>query len=70
MKREYGFEVTIYKFYKIFGLDFMIDDSFKPWLIEVNTNPALDTSCPICLRVIPPMLENAFRYCLLNYFIE
>jgi len=27
--------------FEIFGLDFMIDEDFKPWLIEVNTNPCL-----------------------------
>jgi tubulin polyglutamylase TTLL1 len=27
--------------FEIFGLDFMIDESFKPWLIEINTNPCL-----------------------------
>ena len=25
---------------EVFGLDFMIDDEFKPYLIEVNTNPS------------------------------
>lgn len=27
--------------FEIFGLDFMLDNTFKPWLIEVNTNPCL-----------------------------
>lgn len=27
--------------FEIFGLDFMIDKDFKPWLIEVNYNPCL-----------------------------
>jgi len=27
---------------KIFGLDFMIDEDFKVYLIEVNTNPSLE----------------------------
>lgn len=49
------------KFIKIFGLDFMIDENFKPYLIEINVNPAIETTCPICLKVIPPMIENAFR---------
>lgn len=27
--------------FEIFGLDFMIDDYFKVYLIEINTNPCL-----------------------------
>lgn len=47
--------------FEIFGFDFMIDENFKPWLIEVNTNPDITTHTPITARVIPPMVENAFR---------
>lgn len=54
--RESGFE--------IFGLDFMIDDSYNVWLIEVNTNPCLELSSPLLSRLIPQMLENAFRIAL------
>jgi hypothetical protein len=25
--------------FELFGLDFMIDNAFECWLIEVNTNP-------------------------------
>lgn len=32
-KKDYCFE--------IFGLDFLIDENFKVWLIEANTNPCL-----------------------------
>ena len=42
----------------------MIDTSFKVWLIEVNTNPDINTCCPQLTRVIPPMVENAFRVAL------
>lgn len=31
--KTYGFE--------LFGLDFIVDSNFKPWLIEINTNPCL-----------------------------
>ena len=48
----------------MFGYDFMVDSDFKVWLIEVNTNPCLDTSCSILARIIPAMLDNAFRIAL------
>ena len=51
--RAYSFE--------IFGYDFMLDENLKPWLIEVNTNPCLELSSPLLARVIPCMLDNAFR---------
>ncbi|CAD8049611.1 unnamed protein product [Paramecium primaurelia] len=52
-KRNYNFE--------IFGLDFMIDEKFQPYLIEINTNPCLELSSPLLGRIIPAMVENAFR---------
>lgn len=27
--------------FELLGIDFMIDKEFKPYLIEINTNPAL-----------------------------
>jgi hypothetical protein len=47
--------------FEVFGLDFMFDDEFKPYLIEVNTNPCLELSSPLLARLIPNMLENAFK---------
>lgn len=47
--------------FEIFGLDFLIDENFKVWLIEANTNPCLELSSPLLGRIIPSMLENAFR---------
>ncbi len=29
--------------FELFGFDFMIDDMLNPFLIEINTNPALYT---------------------------
>jgi hypothetical protein len=42
--------------FEIFGLDFMIDREFRPWLIEVNYNPCLEVNCPLLERIIPPMV--------------
>ncbi|KAM3147792.1 hypothetical protein pb186bvf_000120 [Paramecium bursaria] len=47
--------------FEIFGLDFMIDEDFKVWLIEVNTNPCLEESSPLLAMLIPRMLDDAFQ---------
>jgi tubulin monoglycylase TTLL3/8 len=46
---------------EIYGYDFMFDDDFKVYLIEVNTNPCLELGCPLLARLIPTMVENALR---------
>lgn len=33
--------------FEIFGLDYMIDALFKVYLIEINTNPDLETCCTL-----------------------
>jgi len=40
------------------------------WLIEVNTNPCLEMSSPLLARIIPAMLDNAFRIAVDPYFPE
>jgi tubulin monoglycylase TTLL3/8 len=55
-RRQHSFE--------IFGYDFMIDESLKVYLIEANTNPCLELSCPLLARIIPAMLDSAFRIAL------
>jgi tubulin polyglutamylase TTLL1 len=39
----------------------MIDDQFKTYLIEVNTNPCYELSSNLLARIIPCMIENAIR---------
>jgi tubulin monoglycylase TTLL3/8 len=50
--------------FEIFGYDFMIDDDLKVYLIEANTNPCLELCCPLLARIIPAMLDSAFRIAL------
>jgi hypothetical protein len=56
--------------FEIFGYDFMIDESFNVWLIEINTNPCLVLSCGYLERLIPSMLDNAFRIAVDPLFPE
>ena len=56
--------------FEIFGYDFMVDRDYKVWLIEVNTNPCLDTSNVHLARIIPAMLDNAFKLVIDPIFIH
>ena len=56
--------------FEVLGYDFMIDEDFRVWLIEVNTNPCLALSSPYLARLIPTMLDNALRIALDPYFPE
>jgi len=50
--------------FELFGYDFMIDEDFKVWLIEANTNPCLETSCAFLSRIIPACIDNTLRLVL------
>ncbi|KAM3179144.1 hypothetical protein ACTXT7_001191 [Hymenolepis weldensis] len=45
-------------FFEIYGMDFMIDDNMKVWLIEINTNPSMTTNCEVLKQVIPPIVRR------------
>ena len=48
--------------FELFGYDFMIDEAEMIYLIEVNTNPCLDTSpCPLLQRLITQILDQTFN---------
>ena len=47
--------------FELFGYDFMVDYDFTVWLIEVNTNPCLDESSLILKKLLPRMLDDAFK---------
>jgi len=44
--------------FELFGYDFMIDENFRVYLIEANTNPCLEISCPLLARIIPEVVDN------------
>ena len=50
--------------FEILGYDFMLDSAFKLHLIEVNTNPCLETDSPLLSRIIPELINAAFKLSL------
>jgi hypothetical protein len=43
------------------GYDFMIDQDWRVFLIEANTNPCLEVPCPLLARIINNVLDSTFR---------
>ncbi|CAL1605346.1 unnamed protein product [Knipowitschia caucasica] len=45
-------------FFDMIGCDFMIDEDFNVWLLEMNCNPALHTNCSVLKEVIPNIVSE------------
>ncbi|XP_069463945.1 probable tubulin polyglutamylase TTLL2 [Ambystoma mexicanum] len=51
--------------FELFGFDILIDESFKPWLLEVNFSPALSLDCSSDVTVKKSLIQDLVE--LLNY---
>ena len=47
--------------FEIFGYDFILDNEFKLWILEINNNPGLGISSPLIEQLVPRMIDDAFR---------
>ena len=47
--------------FELFGYDFIIDNEYNPWILEINNNPGLSISSPVIEKIIPRMMDDAFR---------
>ncbi|CAI2374629.1 unnamed protein product [Moneuplotes crassus] len=50
--------------FELFGYDFMVTNDFNIKLIEVNTNPCLETPCSLLSSIISSVVDNTFRVTL------
>ena len=39
----------------------MLDEALKVWLIEINSNPAIDEMSSVGRMIIPRMLDDMFQ---------
>jgi hypothetical protein len=44
--------------FELFGFDYMIDEDFRIWLIEINTNPFLGTPNADMQQLVPKMINE------------
>ncbi|XP_014479842.1 PREDICTED: tubulin polyglutamylase TTLL4-like [Dinoponera quadriceps] len=47
--------------YELFGVDILLDENLKPWLLEVNISPSLQSSSPLDVAVKGPLIRNVFN---------
>jgi hypothetical protein len=47
--------------FELFGFDFLIDEDFRVWLLEVNTNPYLGTPNKYIVGLMPQMLDEMIK---------
>ncbi|XP_015738279.1 inactive polyglycylase TTLL10 isoform X2 [Coturnix japonica] len=46
-------------YFDLIGCDFLIDENFKVWLLEMNANPALHTNCKVLKDIIPSIIYES-----------
>ena len=47
--------------FEIFGYDFILDEDYNPFLLEINTNPGFEESSPLIEMLVPRMIDDALR---------
>lgn len=54
--------------FELFGYDFLIDEDFRTWLIEINSNPYIGTPCKYMKDLIPKMVDEVLTKVLDPHF--
>ena len=47
--------------YELFGVDVLIDDNLKPWIMEVNLSPSLSCDTPLDLKIKSKLVADIFN---------
>ncbi|EAS01764.2 tubulin-tyrosine ligase family protein (macronuclear) [Tetrahymena thermophila SB210] len=46
--------------FELFGFDILIDSNLKPWLLEVNLSPSMNTDSPLDLKIKGNLISDIF----------
>ncbi|NXC46635.1 TTL10 polyglycylase, partial [Penelope pileata] len=46
-------------YFDLIGCDFLVDENFKVWLLEMNANPALHTNLKVLRDIIPSIIYES-----------
>lgn len=58
--------VSDYSSFKLFGVDFFLDEALKPWLLELNNFPSMEKAS-LDRHVNDPMVAETFNVALFHY---
>ena len=47
--------------FEVFGFDFLLDEDFRIWMIECNTNPFYGTPCQFMKDLVPKMFNDLLK---------
>ena len=47
--------------FELFGYDFILDINYRPFLLEINTNPGYEESSPLIKKLVPRMIDDAMK---------
>jgi hypothetical protein len=61
-------EIPNRRYYELIGFDYMVDENFNTWLIEANTNPALNDKTSWGLEISPKILDETLHICVDSIF--
>lgn len=56
-----------YNCYELFGIDVLLDENLKPWLLEVNISPSLHSASPLDTYVKGPLVQTLFDLAQFNF---
>ena len=56
--------------FEMFGYDFILDEDFNTWLIEVNTNPCIEESSTILKILLPRMIEDMMKLSVDSFYSD